>query len=156
MFDRLLVAIDGSQAGHEAVSTAAAVAKRFGSDVTVLHVLEHKLTWAADIDLESEQEALACIAAALRDFEAVGVSAHGEVTHAPTAQTAEEIVRAAEQGDASLIVLGTRGFSDAKALLLGSVAHDVLHRARCPVLVTPQAGARARVEASSRSLDAVG
>ncbi len=154
MFDKMLVAIDGSQAGTEAVSTAGVVAERFGSEITVLHVLEHKLTWAADIDLETEQEALATIDAAVHDLTAAGVSARGEVVHAASAQTAQEIVRAAERVGASLIVLGTRGFSDAKALLLGSIAHDVLHRAHCPVLVTPEASAHGRVGASQAVVEA--
>ena len=37
---------------------------------------------------------------------------------------------------ASEIVIGTRGFGRARALL-GSVAHDLIHRARCPVTVIP-------------------
>ena len=38
---------------------------------------------------------------------------------------------------ASEIVVGTRGFGRARALL-GSVAHDLIHRAGCPVTVIPE------------------
>ena len=35
-----------------------------------------------------------------------------------------------------LIVMGSRGMSDFTGLLLGSVAHQVLHRSDCPVFIT--------------------
>jgi len=142
MFEKLLVAIDGSEAGSEAVRVAADLAGQHGSDVTVLHVLQHKLTWATDLDLESEKEARDLVDAAVHELSVVGVSAHGQVAHASTARTAQEIVDAAERVDASLIVMGTRGLTETKALFLGSVTNDVLHRAACPVLVTPARRAR--------------
>jgi nucleotide-binding universal stress UspA family protein len=37
--------------------------------------------------------------------------------------------------DADLIIMGSRGLSDFEALLLGSVAHKVVHYAHCPVLI---------------------
>lgn len=137
MFNKVLVAIDGSRAGNQAVGAMASLAKQHGSDVTVLHVLEHKLTWAADIDLETENEARDLVDAAVDDLVKVGVSARGQVVHAPAARTAQEIVDAAGRVGASLIVMGTRGLTETKALLVGSITHDVLHRAVCPVLIVP-------------------
>jgi len=37
--------------------------------------------------------------------------------------------------DASLVVVGSRGRTEWKELLLGSVSQEVLHRAECPVVV---------------------
>jgi nucleotide-binding universal stress UspA family protein len=50
---------------------------------------------------------------------------------------AEAISRAAEIRGADEIVLGTRGVGRMRALL-GSVAHEVIHRANCPVTVIPE------------------
>jgi nucleotide-binding universal stress UspA family protein len=50
---------------------------------------------------------------------------------------AAAIVRAAETHDAAEIVIGSRGVGRMRALL-GSVAHDVIHRADCPVTVIPE------------------
>jgi nucleotide-binding universal stress UspA family protein len=47
------------------------------------------------------------------------------------------ICRIAEVRGAEAIVVGSRGLGRVRAVL-GSVAHDVLHRARCPVLVIPE------------------
>ena len=45
------------------------------------------------------------------------------------------IVAAARDHEAGMIVLGSRGRSNLTALLLGSVAHKVIHLADRPVLV---------------------
>jgi nucleotide-binding universal stress UspA family protein len=47
----------------------------------------------------------------------------------------EEILKAARVGDFSLIVIGSRGLSIKKALLMGSVSDGVTKHALCPVLV---------------------
>jgi nucleotide-binding universal stress UspA family protein len=45
------------------------------------------------------------------------------------------IVNYAEKEKVDLIVIGTRGRSGFKKLLIGSVASDVLHYAHCPVMI---------------------
>jgi nucleotide-binding universal stress UspA family protein len=67
--------------------------------------------------------------------------AHG-ITCEGRARTAsgpldEAIIAYADELDAGLIVLGARGRSSWGSALLGNVAHDVLQRARMPVLVVP-------------------
>ena len=53
----------------------------------------------------------------------------------PEGVPSEEIVGAADQQRAGLIVLGARGFGPVKRLLLGSVSEKVLRSARCGVLI---------------------
>ena len=43
----------------------------------------------------------------------------------------------AEQVEAGLIIVGTRGFGVIKGMLVGSVAHRLPYIARCPVLIVP-------------------
>jgi nucleotide-binding universal stress UspA family protein len=45
------------------------------------------------------------------------------------------IVNYAEKEKVDLIVVGTRGRSGLKKMLIGSVASDVLHYAHCPVMI---------------------
>ena len=47
----------------------------------------------------------------------------------------QEIVKVANEGNYDLIVIGARGLSHIKEILLGSVTDGVIHHARCPVLV---------------------
>ncbi len=49
---------------------------------------------------------------------------------------ADQIIRAADELEADLIVIGGRGKGAMEAIVLGSVAYRVLHHAPCPVLVT--------------------
>ena len=53
--------------------------------------------------------------------------------------TWEAIIDVADEIDASVIVLGSRGLSGARELLLGSVSHDVAEHASRPVLIVPPA-----------------
>jgi len=53
--------------------------------------------------------------------------------------TAETILAVADDLDADVIVLGTRGRGNVKSLMLGSVSHAVLHHADRSVLVVPSA-----------------
>jgi nucleotide-binding universal stress UspA family protein len=52
------------------------------------------------------------------------------------ASAADSIVNFAESKKADLIVIGTKGRTGLKRLLLGSVASGVVTHASCPVLVT--------------------
>ena len=49
--------------------------------------------------------------------------------------TPEQIVGVAQEVHADLIVMGTRGMTEWKSLLLGGVANKVIHHATCPVLL---------------------
>jgi nucleotide-binding universal stress UspA family protein len=49
---------------------------------------------------------------------------------------AKVVVDAAEKHGAGVIVMGSRGSTDLEALVLGSVAHKVLHLSGRPVLIT--------------------
>lgn len=60
----------------------------------------------------------------------------GRVTRSmPTGHPGREIVAAAARLGADLVVVGARGLGGMKRLLLGSVSEQVLHDARCPVLI---------------------
>jgi nucleotide-binding universal stress UspA family protein len=49
--------------------------------------------------------------------------------------TVQEIIKAAGEGKFDLIVMGARGISKIREILLGSVSDGVLRNAPCPVLI---------------------
>lgn len=133
MFERILVAVDGSHYSRQAIPIATELAKRFKSDVFALHVFERELSRAAP--LETPDEATSVITEAVKAFRDAGVNATGEVRHAVTGHAAKQIVEAASEKGSDLIVMGSRGLSDIGGLLLGSVTHKVMQLAHIPVLV---------------------
>jgi nucleotide-binding universal stress UspA family protein len=131
--ETVLIAIDGSAISDEVTAEAADIASMFGAKVFVLHVQQVISDEATPI-VESDARAQATIRRALEALTARGVEADGGsvVSHS----VVSPIVSTAERIGADLVVLGSRRPSDFAGLLLSSVAHQVMSRLRCPVLLT--------------------
>jgi len=135
MFEKILLAVDGSEHSAKAVGVAGELARRYEGEVIVLHVREHEITWGADIDIETATEARALVDGVVRQLKDATVNVRGEVVRVPLGQTPRAILDMTQEEGAGLIVMGTRGLSDWGRLLMGSVAHKVVHLAEVPVLV---------------------
>jgi nucleotide-binding universal stress UspA family protein len=132
IFERVLLAVDGSDHSKKAAAAAADIAKGSGGEVHVLHV--HEVGLLAPLESSSESQTL--VDGVVQDLLSAGVKATGDAVAARTGSTAPTILDAARTFGSDLIVMGTRGLSDFSALLVGSVAHKVIQHADCPVLVT--------------------
>lgn len=71
-----------------------------------------------------------------KTLSALGLPEERVMVEVQVGEPAEEIVELARLEDCELIVMGTRGLSPVKELLVGSVSNRVLHTAHCPVLVS--------------------
>lgn len=171
---RIITAVDGSRSAQRAVEAAGDLARTYGAELHLVHVVgsgavppalarmaevEHltetprpssaggdvanvfgNLAMAArspdspavarEIHQAIGERLLQKAAALARDNGAGAVEVMLRDGH-----PAREIVNAAEQINADLIVLGTRGLSEIKGLLLGSVSHRVIQLAPCSCLV---------------------
>lgn len=135
MFERILFPTDGSECSDRAFQVVEETALRFGSEVVVLHVHEHEMSWMETVELETAAESLELADGHVRALKDKSVHARGEVRNAPHALVAREIVELASKENVGLIVMGTHGLSTWQRLLIGSVAQKVLHHATCPVLL---------------------
>jgi nucleotide-binding universal stress UspA family protein len=99
---------------------------------------EHQASWDSLSFREAAENAVATIASA---FDGWGPKVHRRVR---SGSPANEIIKAAKQYDAGLVVVaaGGRGLSD--AVLVGSTAQRVQHYAPCPVLVVRPAPRKPR------------
>lgn len=134
MFRRILLAVDGSEGSERAVEVATDLAATTAAEVLVFHVREVEMARGGD-PVETPQEAADLVNGIAEDLRAKGVTAVADARTASYGSVAREIVSEAEAAGADLIVMSARGLSDVTALLIGSVAHKVLHLAPCPVLI---------------------
>lgn len=134
----VLVAVDGSATSDETAAEAGDVAQRFAADVVVLHVRVVMAAEGAAV-VEPVEEARAVVGRAVAALQARGLRATGETLI--DRSVAAGIVSAVDRHGADLVVLGSRRPSDIGGLLLGSVAHEAVHRLRCPVLLAGRAPA---------------
>lgn len=155
MFKHIMVALDGSNYSQGTLPTAIELAKKFGSDIFVLHVSEHDRGRAAVYSLESPAQATRLVADAVEKANDAGVKAAGDVRNAPAQHTARTIVEMAAAKGIDLIVMGSRGLSDVQGLFLGSVTHKVIQTAGLPVLVARVAVRGAAAERSPEKAAAV-
>jgi nucleotide-binding universal stress UspA family protein len=135
MFERIVLAVDGSEPAQRALPVAADLASKYGSEVIAVHVLEQQLGRGGPIAFETTEEATRVADDAARSLKDVGVSARAEARAALAGRAAQEIMDVAASEDAGLIVMGSRGMSDWQGLLIGSVAHKVVHLSSVPVLI---------------------
>lgn len=136
MYERLLVAIDHSEATERVLDAARNLASLSQAEVWVLHLREREvLPRAGVIPTESKDEARAEVEAAVEKLVKAGINAHGEVRNTVFGYAARDIVDDAQEHDVSVIVMGSRGRGDLAGLVLGSTAHKVIHLADRPVLV---------------------
>ncbi|MGZ8481916.1 MAG: universal stress protein [Candidatus Limnocylindria bacterium] len=136
----IVVGYDGSPASRAALDHAA---ERAGTDgrLYVVHACKVPGDWAGhpnyqrllDIELARAESTMDELKRQVGERVA-GVEWEAEVLGDDPARA---IAGVAEAREADEIVVGTRGFGRARALL-GSVAHEVIHLADCPVTVIPE------------------
>lgn len=138
MFQQIMLATDGSAAAERAADFAASLAGRYGASVLVLHAMAGPADTLGEPNYSQEVgralgEARGLVATVAQRLHELGVAqVETEVIEGPAA---EVILAVASTRGLDLLVLGARGMSLWKGLVLGSVSLAVTQRAACPVLV---------------------
>ena len=128
----LLVCIDGSDNAIKALQYAVNLANKLDSKIVVLNVQEHLLRQASSKAAEELGERVLSKVLATAQKERLRIEKKLEF-----GVPSHKIVEFAEKGKYDLVVLGSRGLGTVKRFLLGSVSDDVVHKAKCSVLVVP-------------------
>ena len=122
----LLIATDGSKASLEAITFAAhAIDLKRVESIEVLSVAESTSEISATHATEATKHAA-------ETLEHEGIEVAKKVC---TGEAAAAIVGEARNTNANLVVMGSRGLSGIKELLLGSVSRSVSENVSCPVLI---------------------
>jgi nucleotide-binding universal stress UspA family protein len=139
MFEKIMVAIDGSAHSLKAVETTIAMAKKANSKVEIIYVkpvLTHYMRDSAQMITALEkritEEANKIMEEALAKFKDTGIEYN---TSIKKGDAADVIIREAEEKGIELIVIGSRGLVAISRFVLGSVSSKVLTHAPCSVLI---------------------
>lgn len=128
---RWLVAVDGSACSLRAVAMVAGLATlEKGAGVDLVHVQPWLNKEAAETELPRRGWAATAQARQLLDAAAIRWR-----LHVVMGEGAPEIARLADALGSRGIAIGSRGLTATESLLLGSVAYQVVHLARLPVLI---------------------
>jgi nucleotide-binding universal stress UspA family protein len=143
-FKKIVVAFDGSKDSAKAVQVACSISAKYGSMVAVVHVYHSPSTVYAtgpgmpipdftNLEAAAEESGRSILSRGLDIAKRAGVKAIGELMESTSA--VEAILTYSSQEKADLIVVGTRGMTGFKKLLVGSVSSGIVTHAGCPVLV---------------------
>jgi nucleotide-binding universal stress UspA family protein len=137
---RVLVATDFSDSGKEAVATAVALARKAEGNLSVVTAVERPPMFphsfqerhSEDPDEIWSRQGRVSMKALVKRLRRQLPETRGFVR---VGTPWREIVELAEELRVDGIVVGSRGLSAIRRLLLGSTAENVVRRASCPVLV---------------------
>ena len=141
MFQRLLVAFDGSAHAQRALTEAIDLAQTNSGTLTVISVAPAPSVWAMSgydvpIDVDRVSKELEREYQSMLDGAVRRIPADIPVTKILKQGAAgPEIAGEANAGHYDLVVMGSRGRGELRSLLLGSVSHRVLQASHVPVLV---------------------
>ena len=138
MFERILLAVDGSEHSYHAARMAADLARAMNSERLRIVVAYDRIpSYLGEPNLQN------AINARLNEAQDVlqkAVEAVGEVpaeihTELIEGDAAESIIDIATTRNSSVIVMGSRGLGRLTGLVLGSTSQKVVSHAPCPVLI---------------------
>ncbi len=137
-FKRILVAIDAEPVAARAADLARDLARSTHAELALVHVVEPSEGYslesgvpAGELYRLAEEDGRRLLAA----FSPRGADGPPPFEFVPVGSPAAEIVKAAREWAADLIVIGSHGRAGVKRVLLGSVAEAVMRHSPCPVLV---------------------
>jgi nucleotide-binding universal stress UspA family protein len=139
---KILASIDFSNASSGVVATAAEIAKAFGAELHLLHVIEPEPTFTAYGFTPEEFPAVHAFAAETRSraqkrLDEAAAEFPGSITHLGDGGPVHVIVEKVKEIGADLVVLGSHGHGVVASLLLGSVAEGMVRKSLVPTLVVP-------------------
>lgn len=137
MFNTVLFPLDRSREAREAVEVVANVVKKYGSRLVLLSVLEDPSAGesASSSEPMASHEAIAELLNNARSlFAQQGIEAEILERKGKPAFT---ICDVADEIEANLIIMGSRGMSLIEEAADHSVANQVINLSPCPVLVVP-------------------
>ena len=138
MFEKILVAVDGSEHGLRAAKFAGDLARQMKSEkLRIVVSFEPIPPYLGEPNMQSAinarlEEAQGILRAAEQEVGSVPCEIHTELIEGSAAEAILDVARTRES---DVIVMGARGLGRIAAAVLGSVSQKVVAHAPCPVLI---------------------
>jgi len=140
---KILVAVDFSEYAESVLDVAVEFARHFGAELHLVHAFDVRIPLVTPYEVaiptafieEAREAAASKLEALIRKAADDGITAISHLSEVPAASA---IVDLAEELGADLIIMGTRGHTGLKHVLLGSVAERTLRHAPCSVLTVKE------------------
>ncbi len=147
-FKKILAAIDGSSLSMKAAEFAIDVAQRYGSKLTILHVSYSQSGFAytsemsglitpstlSDLSNKAKREAEKWFDEIIQKSKDRNIEVKTDAVFTAIS-VVEAIISYSEKENIDLIVIGSKGHSGLKKLIVGSVASGIVTYAHCPVMI---------------------
>ena len=135
----ILLCVDARHYTLETIDAARELCHDADDKIVVLHVHEFAVGRFGRLQVDCPEGAAEHqVPEIVSRLRAAGVTAEAEIRETGVGQVAKAILKAADERDARIIVLGSSGHTDLPRVPLGSVSHKLLHHAERPVLVVPR------------------
>jgi nucleotide-binding universal stress UspA family protein len=132
----ILVPVDFSAASYSALKTAAGLAEQSGARLTLLHIIHIPCAYPTDALQDTDDLVDSARDSMERMCDGISLNwIRQKIVEIGKQEIFQDIVAAAGELPADLMVITTHGFCGIKRALRGSVAELVVRHAHCPVLV---------------------
>ena len=136
-FEKILVPTDGSEGSLHALDKAIQIAKKFDGKITLINIYwisAFRLTPAQLVDyvVDIRKSGEEILAEGKKRIQAQGVLVESILKEG---HIVEEVLKTAKEGNYDLIVMGARGVSKIREILLGSVSYGVVSHSTVPVMI---------------------
>ena len=129
MFERIMFPTDGSEFAARSEDVVMEMAKKFGSTVVAVNIIDDKLIYPFEV-LEDEGKAIlknVSERGQREDVKVEEVLIVGSPTH--------DMAKIVKKTETDIVIIGTHGKTGLEKLILGSVAETALKTVKVPVLL---------------------
>lgn len=136
MFQKILLAQDGSDHANKAAEYAVELAKKFNGSIDMVYVVDGNkaksdvLHSADQYEIKKKREEKMAKAKEMAQVENIPCRTH--ILHGDPGPV---VVEFANEHDYDCVVVGSRGLNPLKTIFVGSVSRKIAQQAECPVLI---------------------
>lgn len=143
-YERILIAVDGSESAETALDEAIKLAKFFHAKLRIITIIDQYVGYIdgimlnTDVETDSSREYGESLLKVMSHFaQTAGVEVETNLIeiNEKSSKVADKILHEADEWKADLLVLGTHGRQGIKRFILGSIAESVVRLSKIPTLL---------------------